>query len=1220
MIQPNKLLDPQRCVVAIKDKNCKIIGSGLIVEEDLILTCHHVILAKDKLYYNSLLVSFSDSEDNLSVHVEKDYCYPDIDIAFLRLKKGIKFPTGKFTIPKEFDEDIQNGHPFNSFGFNMYDTLQGGLHASGEIRGKVKVKLNDKFQERIQLDSPDIIPGMSGAPIINSMNNKIIGIISDRWIDPHNNQNNNVVSFANPINKIILDIIKSEYKLNYLNYVKELRNNINKFDNKPILNYYIPHDAVIAEGDTWNLKDDKIYKIKHDEIKDVKNLLEDFLKDDDQWIILIGGINKVGKTTMAKMIASHYSSIYNTAKDLKWFPIICFLENCFNNAYREDNLDYVVDKIQSSKRDPVERIILILDGLNYCDEEKNKLFKNLRNLKESTSIKIKIVITTSTKEGKFNYIVQYNKYIRLLSFNIEKFKAFLIKYGMNENYIDRLLSKYYDKELIEPGVAWSLQYFYFNSPFNFMPSRQYSSNMLKAFLAFYRIFIDTQNPNIMIETRRKQYNINKRDKLRQKAILKIIDDKTLTFDERKKLYDFFGLQYKFSQRESGSNQRPNKMDKSEIPDEYLVAEYIIQSILEGNIHRLNLGKISQITIQYLDGLIDLLKTHDLNLEKFMLEDECSLLNSFIYNNIKIHVIDKRKNFLEQLKYFASKAIHNSNVFSISTSIKHDVGKRINIPIATNTKFKDLWLYRWISLFVLSKLEIDKKEWKELAQDGSKENFIEMIKYSGNLIPQYLKEFKLAELSNADLQGIDFSYSNLAGCDFNSSYLSRTNFSHADLSEVDLSYADLSYADLSYAKLNGAILYEVNLQGANLTGADLSDAQIDGGDLSSSNLMFGKLIHTNIRDGVLFNSNLSVADVSNTDFSGSILSGADLSGSTLHATDFSGTLLSGADFSNAIFNGVNMSGSIILDVNLFGTDLYDPITKGINKLMADTLNVSLDNAIINDKLFLDEKIDKWCKNILELHIGDPNDEIRFVGIFDPVSCEFKTSYHRKGVKLLLAQKEKTMMLQLLWKGSIHRTNLENKIGKMIYSVEKHEKLKRITIRLDYRNDPLLLFITCESNFVSHTILTEILDPLFKPNVLEFKNNTNMSFQTDIKNFNLEIDSIKYQLCKEITKIEGIRSATVCDTFGKVQARYIRQGLTPLISASESDESIYIHWTRWKLRKKFAPKIGRGEYAYAVYEKVKRITIPLKNDLLLASFEIDADNEKIVQEINKKIREF
>ena len=60
-------------------------------------------------------------------------------------------------------------------------------------------------------------------------------------------------------------------------------------------------------------------------------------------------------------------------------------------------------------------------------------------------------------------------------------------------------------------------------------------------------------------------------------------------------------------------------------------------------------------------------------------------------------------------------------------------------------------------------------------------------------------------------------------------------------------------------------------------------------------------------------------------------------------------------------------------------------------------------------------------------------------------------------------------------------------------------------------------------------------------------------------------------------------------------------------------------RWGLRNALAPKIGKGKYAMAEYEKLKRITIPLENyQLLLVTTEVEADHQKIIDNILNMIK--
>jgi hypothetical protein len=59
-------------------------------------------------------------------------------------------------------------------------------------------------------------------------------------------------------------------------------------------------------------------------------------------------------------------------------------------------------------------------------------------------------------------------------------------------------------------------------------------------------------------------------------------------------------------------------------------------------------------------------------------------------------------------------------------------------------------------------------------------------------------------------------------------------------------------------------------------------------------------------------------------------------------------------------------------------------------------------------------------------------------------------------------------------------------------------------------------------------------------------------------------------------------------------------------------------RWALRSSLVPKVGKGRYAMAEYQKIKRITFPLEEShLLLVTTEVDADHNKIIQDVLSKL---
>ena len=107
-----------------------------------------------------------------------------------------------------------------------------------------------------------------------------------------------------------------------------------------------------------------------------------------------------------------------------------------------------------------------------------------------------------------------------------------------------------------------------------------------------------------------------------------------------------------------------------------------------------------------------------------------------------------------------------------------------------------------------------------------------------------------------------------------------------------------------------------------------------------------------------------------------------------------------------------------------------------------------------------------------------------------------------------------------------------------------------------------------------------------------------------------------LCKQILEFDKtIRFAGIADKFGKIVMAGYRKGSVPLLSKEESVLSFMQTSIRMGTRKTMQAKLGKIVYAFALYEKVKRVTIPLSNySVLMSSFDIEADHESI---ISKKI---
>jgi len=111
-----------------------------------------------------------------------------------------------------------------------------------------------------------------------------------------------------------------------------------------------------------------------------------------------------------------------------------------------------------------------------------------------------------------------------------------------------------------------------------------------------------------------------------------------------------------------------------------------------------------------------------------------------------------------------------------------------------------------------------------------------------------------------------------------------------------------------------------------------------------------------------------------------------------------------------------------------------------------------------------------------------------------------------------------------------------------------------------------------------------------------------------------------LCKRILALDPkIRFAGVCDETGEIKYGGQRDGLANLLTAEETKRSNLQALARWGLRNSLASKVGKGKYAMAEYEKIKRITAPLDNDhLLLVTTEVDADHQNVIAKVLKLIQ--
>ena len=100
-------------------------------------------------------------------------------------------------------------------------------------------------------------------------------------------------------------------------------------------------------------------------------------------------------------------------------------------------------------------------------------------------------------------------------------------------------------------------------------------------------------------------------------------------------------------------------------------------------------------------------------------------------------------------------------------------------------------------------------------------------------------------------------------------------------------------------------------------------------------------------------------------------------------------------------------------------------------------------------------------------------------------------------------------------------------------------------------------------------------------------------------------------------KNVRYACICDSEGKILWNSRRNDIQSMLTLEDTKASLKIACEIWKERDKLSGKIGKGRYAIVDYEKLKRITVPLKNNHLLY-LHVEPDKPAYIGDILKIIK--
>ncbi len=111
-----------------------------------------------------------------------------------------------------------------------------------------------------------------------------------------------------------------------------------------------------------------------------------------------------------------------------------------------------------------------------------------------------------------------------------------------------------------------------------------------------------------------------------------------------------------------------------------------------------------------------------------------------------------------------------------------------------------------------------------------------------------------------------------------------------------------------------------------------------------------------------------------------------------------------------------------------------------------------------------------------------------------------------------------------------------------------------------------------------------------------------------------------LKKIIQSNEAVRLAAICLNFGTISEKVQRDGVSLLLSEQDTEKLVREAINSWQTRRKFSQKIGEGQYAMAVYDKIIRITIPLNEfQILLVTLDNTLETPKLIDDIKQILQE-
>ncbi len=185
-------------IIQILDEQGTIQGTGFIIDDSTAVTCAHVVAAAGIEPGNNVSITFAGNGETGTSQVLTEFWRPPEydDVAILRLQN----PLPATVTPLMLGASLTTGsHTFNAFGYPMVGDIQ-GVWAHGIILGPIT---NGNGTAMLQIRAQEIIEGMSGAPVLDTHTDRVVGMVTATYYHPNANGKLRDVAFATPIEAIL---------------------------------------------------------------------------------------------------------------------------------------------------------------------------------------------------------------------------------------------------------------------------------------------------------------------------------------------------------------------------------------------------------------------------------------------------------------------------------------------------------------------------------------------------------------------------------------------------------------------------------------------------------------------------------------------------------------------------------------------------------------------------------------------------------------------------------------------------------------------------------------------------------------------------------------------------------------------------------------------------------------------------------------------------------